>query len=505
MPELELLTAVCRTMVNCHFNLSLISKKLVLNNVIVGKKYGSLFSEGKIKKKKTIKKNKKKHTIRRDDFLNQVTFVVHLENHHYKDDGSDLSNSIKYKTNMKDENNMLNMLNIKMFRNGKIMTTGGLSKEDAEYAIMNIFDNIKNISDTYNINPLLKVEDLFYDVKTYIHLINTNYLSLYHIFAHYDVCLEIKLDYILYVAQDLKSFNGTWYDFLCLLNQEELYLYSKILQIFLMCLNYLDNIEIRNALVTNNSNTKYLLYILDNLYQEKDIIVKPTFDEDIDTCYKITDIVNFNSKFRFGSNIDRDKLLNIINENYKDRVVSCHLDKDNYPAVIIKLITNIKQDALKFDIDIEDLKHIGDEDNCEGEGESKGEDKDVVVIDEVDKSIKVVKTKKNNKKCDTNESIVSIFAFQTGMININGSRIWGKNIEGFKFINEVLEKYRDEIVIQNKRPQIVNNNPQIIEKNNEVFINPVDFILKSPRNTNVLKSNNLYNLYKIRYLNFINH
>ena len=81
-----------------------------------------------------------------------------------------------------------------------------------------------------------------------------------------------------------------------------------------MCLNYLDNLEIRNALVMKTEHYEYLINMINDLYNDKEIIIKPTFNEKIDEF--ITEIVNYNSKFIYDKFIDNRKLCNLLPKIY---------------------------------------------------------------------------------------------------------------------------------------------------------------------------------------------
>ena len=172
----------------------------------------------------------------------------------------------------------------------------------------------------------------------------------------------------------------------------------------------------------------------------------------------MTEIANFNSQFSWNYNIDRTKLVKIISSKYKENIISCTFDPQYYQGINIKYKSKIEN------------------------------------------STDFSKQIKNNKKCDSDLSNTTILIFQTGNVIINGSKIWDKNMEAYNFILTLLNTEKDNIIIQNNNKIIYNKIPSIIEDNDNVYLNFYELIFKSPRNVRLLKLNNLYDVYKEKYL-----
>ena len=78
---------------------------------------------------------------------------------------------------------------------------------------------------------------------------------------------------------------------------------------------------------------------------------------------------------------------------------------------------------------------------------------------------------------------------------ITGSNHWDKNLEGYEFIKNVLQQYKDNIIVNItvKEKNIILPNKLFI--NNNVFINRKS-IFESPRNVKILKELNILQTYK---------
>ena len=117
-----------------------------------------------------LKKQKK-----RADFSNQLTLIINLYNIEplYTDDPF-YNRLLKEAIERRRTNNIINgkdpnltQLNLKIFGNGKIMITGGLTIKECEKAV-EIFQNASSdLEDYLEIDTTVTLNDLFYDVQHY--------------------------------------------------------------------------------------------------------------------------------------------------------------------------------------------------------------------------------------------------------------------------------------------------------------------------------------------------
>src|SRR4029078_3357650 len=126
---LKLIIITCKTFLRCNLNLDLIARQLKIDDQIKGKKLLGVAEEGSIKtKSKNYRSNKSKKTKKktqnstRKDFSNQCTVIV-------KPEGFE------------------KQLNLKLFGNGKMVITGGMTKEDGKCAVNVLKDKIRDLED----------------------------------------------------------------------------------------------------------------------------------------------------------------------------------------------------------------------------------------------------------------------------------------------------------------------------------------------------------------------
>jgi len=376
------------------------------------------------------------------------------------------------------------IINIKIFRNGKLMIVGGLSTDDSIYSTNLFLNKISNISDQYKIDSKKKIEDIFKSTTKYMKFIKKNYLSIYYMFNIFNIDIDFMVSKILNIKDKCCLF--TWKELLTNIynctdeykdtfkqinifdynqntnnNEYSSYVvFSKIIQTLQMCLNYFDNDEI--ILKIKKGDHKFLHFIND-LYNEKVVTIYPTFNEEITTF--ITEIVNFNSQFACGYDINRRMLEKIINKKYHDNIISCSFDPHTYQGVNILYKSNI--------------------------------------LDETEKTITNNKNSKNKKKYYNNVSTVSIFTFQSGKVIITGSKIWEKNLDAYNFIKNILINEKENICIKNNDSYLLENKCELlpikIYDGEHIYLNSNEIIFKSPRNVKILKDLDLYDLYKSMY------
>ncbi len=458
--ELELIIVTCKALLNCNLNLDLIARQLKLDDEIKGKKLLGIAEEGLIKvKPKTNKKNKNKKKKRktddcsREDFSNQCTIIVH-------------------------PNGFKKHLNLKLFGNGKIVITGGLSKEYGKSAVTVLKEKIKDLEYDYQIIPEKRLTDLFVNVISYVKYMNKNYLVFLKLFSLYGININLQLDLILnkrlvekypikdsltgkFVEKDLKK-----YTLIELINNGiimsgsdgDLINYSRIIQVFNICHLYFPN-PLLIAKLNNKEDPIHSL--IKNLYDFKTERLPVTFDkEEFNADFEVT-IENYNTMFNIGFNIDREIFTQILNKQYKTEKIisSAKFEPSVYQGINAKYISRIM---------------------CKNGCVSLG--------------------KRKTSKCPCKE--VSFLIFQEGNVIVTGGRSWKQINDGYEIITGIMKNEYYSIVankqrvVQKKNEQLP---PQIIKQTADdktiVYLNKQQQIIENPRNYFLLKQMNLLEKY----------
>lgn len=425
--QLQLIIVTCKTYLQCNLNLELIAKKIILDDLIIGKKLLGIIEEGKIKNKsKNIHKksiNPLKKTSRKD-FSNQCTIIVNIDNNR--------------------------KLNLKIFGNGKIVITGGLSKEDGKFAVSLLKKRIENLEDHYQIIPNSKFSDHFENLSSYLKYIGKNYLIFLKFFSLFHLNVDLRLDLILnkkfvnkYLDNDIEICDPVKNNVILYDDPNDLNAYLRLIQIFNICHLYYPNVVFLDKL--NHPNDP-IHELIQNLYNFKSEILPLTFDkENFNNDFDVT-IENYNTMFNSNFQNNRELFTQILNDKYKKLGVisSAKFEPSNYQGINVKYISRILCNP-----------------NCTSQG------------------------KKKNVKCLCKE--ISFLIFQEGNIIITGGRSWDQLIDGYNVITKILNDEYQNIVVE-KNTKLSNKNlPNVIVRQEYIYLNKKKF-LENPRNVYLLKN-----------------
>jgi hypothetical protein len=476
--KLKYIVVTCKALTNSYLNLQLVAKKLLLNENIVGKKLLNYITEGEIKTK-TEKKKRDKHAKikKRADFSNQLTLVIN----YYKDvniiNGTDnfynellieAINNRKEKNKLKNLNEDLVQLNMKVFGNGKIMITGGLTTMECKYGVKLLQENILNLTDEIQINPLLTINDLFGTINKYNKYLKKYYLHILKLFIIYNVSIDLNFDIILndkilqkYEVKPTVFTNITNYSIdecntilftnLNDINVDtELVKFSKIIQILDILIQYYSSAILLEKLIKND---EFVYSIMNKLYNCEKLIFPSTFTKDKFIEDPIVSIANYNTIYNINYNIDRSLITNIINNKYVGtEIFPARYDPSEYQGVKVKYISRVCCNVI----------------NCKSHGYKKS-------------------------KCECKQ--VSFLIFQNKTI-ITGVKEWKQIIDGYTKLKEIFTNEYDKIKILVDYNTAKSSTPSKLIYNNETYISK-EFILNNPRNYYILKNNNLLNYYKL--------
>lgn len=429
---LQLIIITCKTHLHCNLNLELLAKCLPIDERILGKKLINVIAEGAIKIKK--RKSKPLSNNKRPDFSNQCTIVVNIDDNH-------------------------NNINLKIFGNGKIVITGGLSIDDCVCAV-NIFrQKIANLTKVYNISPLSILPNVFLYIKN----ISKNYLIFLKLFTLFGLDIDLHLDTILnkkLVNQYKYDNNGPVDNTLltCKTDQDRVG-FIKIIEIYNIIHMYYTNAQLISKLEQNDIFT---LNIIKELYSGHTQTLPVTFDKvEMFEPFTVT-VENYNTMFDSGFHINRCQLTHILNDIYKPLgiITSAKFEPSNYQGVNAKYISRS---------------------DCRSDCDSSG--------------------KKKHNKCKCKE--ISFLIFQEGNIIITGGRSWEQISDGYNVITNILNKEYAEIVVDQNANQentdTLNQPPQLtrIDEYGQkiIFINKKSQILGNPRNMYLLKNIGLMDQY----------
>jgi TATA-box binding protein (TBP) (component of TFIID and TFIIIB) len=434
--ELRLIIVTSKTHLDCNMNLELIAKKLVLDDKVIGKKLLGVIEEGLIKKKvKSPKKPKNGKKRSRKDFSNQCTVIVRAPKSDKK-------------------------LNLKIFGNGKIVITGGLSEEDGKYAVNILRERIRDVEDTYQIKQDFKFSDCFDSTAAYLKFIFKNYLIFLKFFSMYQVNIDLRLDIVLNkkLVEKLSEYDSEICDpvkddMLRCDDPSNLDKYLRLIQIFNICHLYFPNDIFLDKL---NKEDTHLVALIHELYSLKPVILPLTFSKDkFDNDFVVT-VENYNTMFHCGFQNNREVFTQILNNKYKlnGLIESAKFEPSNYQGINVKYISRIL---------------------CNPKCESLG--------------------KKKNNKCGCKE--ISFLIFQEGNIIITGGKSWRQLLDGYNVILNIIKDEYNDIVVEKPTKSSDTDMPAQIVKNGGkvVYINKQRQILENPRNMFLLKKLAMLNLY----------
>jgi hypothetical protein len=444
---LKLIIITCKTYLDCNINLELLAKKIKLDDCVIGKKLLGVIEEGFVKNKpksshtrkriKPIKKNGRK------DFSNQCTIII--------------------KSHSATENDR--KINLKIFGNGMIVITGGLSKQEAIDAINNLKTRIVDLTDTYIISNTINFTGLFPNNQSYLKYINKNYLVFLQLFSIFEINIDLRLDLVLN-----KKFISKYplSDALCdpvgnelvrCSSPSDLEKYLMAIQIFNICHLYFSNHVLIDKL-SDPSNEIH--HIIRQLYDFKPVTLPITFDRTQFEEEFTVSIENYNTMFHSGFHNNRELLTQILNDKYKKNgtIASAKFEPSNYQGINVKYISRIL---------------------CSHECDSCG--------------------KKRTSKCSCKE--VSFLIFQEGNVIITGGRAWEQVMDGYNIITNILKTEYHNIVVENDPigPHTDQDLPTTLTKHTShgdvVYINKKRQILENPRNMYLLKNIGLLDKYLV--------
>lgn len=442
---LKLIIITCKTHLNCNLNLKLMAKKLVLNQLVIGKKLLNVIEEGIIKtKSKTTHSRKNAKPLRkmsRKDFSNQCTIIV--------------------KSNNSDRN-----INLKIFGNGKIVITGCLSKEEGKFAVLALKERTQNLEDIYQIVPNSHFYDHFNNIASYLKYMGKNYLAFLKIFSLFDINVDLRLDLILnkkfvktYPDNDIEECDPIKQGVLKCDTVADSDKFIRMIQIFNICHLYFPN-EIFIDKLDQPEDPLHLL--IKNLFELKPAILPLTFDkENFNKDFDVT-IENYNTMFNSGFQNNREIFTQILNDKYKTTglISSAKFEPSNYQGINVKYISRVL---------------------CTPQCISPG--------------------KKKNSKCSCKK--ISFLIFQEGNIIITGGRSWDQLMDGYKVITDILKEEYHNIMVKKSTRQLNHTNDlpsQIIKHSTTtgtktIYINKKTQITENPRNVFLLKKLGLLDKY----------
>jgi hypothetical protein len=440
--QLKLIIVTCKTYLNCNLNLELIAKKMVLDDRIIGKKLLGIVEEGLIKTKskshkKSVKQGKK---MSRKDFSNQCTVIVKQPNSEKK-------------------------LNLKIFGNGKIVITGGLSKEEGKYAVTVLKEKINSLEDTYQIMPNSKFSDHFENVSAYLKYIGKNYLIFLKFFSLYDINVDLRLDIILnkklvekFIDNDISVSDLLTNEILKCDTPKDLDGFLRMIQIFNICHLYFPNGVFLEKL---NQLDNPIHIIIKHLYEFQKETLPLTFDMDnFNKDFEVS-VENYNTMFNCGFQNNREVFTQILNNKYKMNgiIASAKFEPSNYQGINVKYVSRIL---------------------CDPKCTSLG--------------------KKKNTKCLCKE--ISFLIFQEGNVIITGGRYWEQLIDGYNVIVDIIKKEYLDIVVEKTRKFYDSDSPAQIVRYTEdgrkcIYLNKKKQIMENPRNLFLLKKIGLLDKYLV--------
>jgi len=440
--DLKLIIVTCKTYLNCNLNLDLLAKKLVLDEQIIGKKLLGVIEEGLIKTKPKSHRKivKRRKNTSRKDFSNQCTVIVKQPNSEKK-------------------------INLKIFGNGKIVITGGLSKEEGKCAVNILKDKIKSLEGTYKILPNSTFENHFENISAYLKYLNKNYLIFLKLFSLYDINIDLRLDIILnkklvekVIENDFGIADLVKNEILRCDHPEDLDAYLRIIQVFNICHLYFPNEMLLDKL---NQVDNPIHHIIKHLYEFQEEVLPLTFDiNNFNKDFDVT-VENYNTMFNCGFQNNREIFTQILNNKYKTEgiITAAKFEPSNYQGINVKYISRIL---------------------CDKQCTSLG--------------------KKKNIQCLCKE--ISFLIFQEGNVIITGGRHWEQLVDGYNVIVGIIkEEYHHIMVKKNTKTPNIDTPTQIVtftpDGKKFIYLNKKKQIMENPRNLFLLKKLGIIDKYII--------
>jgi len=465
--ELVLIVCTCRAILNSYINLNLIAKNLKLTENIVGKKMINVITEGDIKVKKNIRSKRiQKKQKKRMDFSNQLTLIVNLYEKYSHDSNIEIENNTESNTDpyylkllndaltRRQEKNISNgkskdfvQLNLKIFGNGKIMITGGLTIEECKKAVMLFQEASIDLTDYIQIDVSLELNDLFINVNDYCKFIKNYHLHILKLFTIFEIDVDLHIDLIINKKTSKKYGTYTINEFMNSLltsTPENINKYSKLIQVFKIVHLYYPDKLLLNLL---KSDDEFILSLITQLYNGNSIKFPSTFTKDMYIKTPEMSIQNYNTIFGLNYNIDRDQLtININNKYINAEMDPVRFDPSSYQGIKAKYISRVGCIIP----------------NCKSTG-----------------------SKKSIVKCLCKK--LSFLIFQNKTI-VTGGRHWPQIMDGYNKIKTIIENEYDDIKINEDNKKEKNKLPKEIEINGHLYLNKNILIYENPRNLFILKN-----------------
>lgn len=481
----KLIVTTCKAITNSYINLNLIARKLQITksienqNGIVGKKMDPLIAEGEIKAKPKPKPKPKikktnlqsdqhiseKKEKKRNDFSNQLTLIVDLYNHNNKLGDDEFYNNLLQNAivSRRLKNLSCNIpesrsrLNLKIFGNGKIMITGGLSIDECQEAVKIFQKEVVGLTDYLHIDQSCTIDDLFSNVANYIKYLKKFHLHILKLFSIFDINLNLNIHELLN-KKKIEEFEINGYitninlhkissiiEHIIIGDEIDIKNYVRLLQAFnIIWLYYPDTFLLEKL----NNEDPEIINLIEKLYLGEVILMPSTFTPDLFLSEPIISVENYNTLFSTNFNIDRDALTQIICNKYRnDKMDKATFDPSKYQGIKAKYISR-----------------IGCNDLCKSKG-----------------------SKKSNCPCKK----ISFLIFQNKTM-VTGGRLWDQIIDGYTIIKNIIENEYENICINvNMENNVNSREPPELHINNVLYVNKKKLIYENPRNMMLLKKYNL--------------
>ena len=465
--ELKLIIITCKTFLKSNINLDLIARQLEIDDLVLGVKLLGVAQKGLIKSKnqtgrgrgrgRSRLERKKNTNTHREDFSNQCTVIIQPTG---------------YNKN----------LNLKLFANGKIVITGGLSKDLVMSGINILKEKIRPLEADYQIKSNLQFSDCFDCVAKYLKYINKNYLIFLKLFSLYGINIDLRLDLVLnkklvskypmvcpqtgrMIERNLMELNINQLvkdNIIVSGSNKDIDNYIKIIQVFNICHFYFSQPVLLDKL---DQSDHFVHQLIDQLYSLEKLKLPVTFDQqEFDQNHEIS-IENYNTMFDCNFHLDRVELTHLLDVKYKSctsssfKISSSKFEPTSYQGINAKYISRVL---------------------CHSDCQSLG--------------------KKKTSKCPCKE--ISFLIFQEGKVIITGGRSWDQIMDGYLVITQILkDEYHNIMIEQRQKNNQSNTNlpPQIIKQSSNdkkiVYLNKKQQIIGNPRNFFLLKQLGLLSKY----------
>jgi len=491
---IELATITLNVEIPIRFNLRVIALYLECDERITGIKCEKVCLKGVMNRKKRVKRKTKPKKGRkdRDDFYNQCTVNIRAE----------------------PKKDCQQLINIKLFPNGKIGLTGVKNINHAYESIQYLLKKIENLRgevmyltsscEKGNVKnfrkKLLDAQNNLawcqpnVDWEAFINSINIrekqeevypNGLSLPAEVAYGLTFLSImqiylgdhkKMESIIEPVQGIQSaeslFLRNFYQ-----NIKECYTDDQVLS--LSHQKILDTYENANShpekpILDEKSKGRFMLSLHAWASQHENELGKPKPILEYFTPENIS-ISNINTKFEYNFTLSRNRLHQILSKKYKQHL--CRFE-ENYGGVNLKYLSRVDCN-----------EHTQDDDlNCIEEYQEETEH-------QKKPDLKTLVRKQNKAIAQCQCRLISILIF-SNITLITGVRSYYQIMEGYDFITNVMKKEFHKIVkITKNQTHPIDKYPNVIASDKNVYIKK-RHILNNPKNHFLLTKNDVIELYK---------